>query len=149
VNKIEYKQSAKKRFLDSFFGGVDDWDKHLGDSITEDENSHAKEIETAKKILKEQEAFGNATNSDLGREMWYSNDFFINSLILNFITDANDDLVNELKKVYVGMLGNSGVNAEAINMDEEFDGYLIKVHFDMDFQLTLFSDFVSYHIYGR
>ena len=31
---------------------------------------------------------GNAINSGLGREMWYSNDFFINSLILDFITDA-------------------------------------------------------------
>ncbi|ART78502.1 hypothetical protein B4U37_01925 [Sutcliffiella horikoshii] len=102
----------------------------------------------AQKILKEQEDFGNVTNSYLGREMWYSNDFFINSLILNFITDAEDDLVNELKKIYVGVLGNPGLDAEAINMDDEFEGYLIKTHFDIDIQLDLFSHFVSYHLYG-
>lgn len=145
---MEYKKSSKKRFLDSFIGAVEDWDKNLGESITNDENSHPNEIERAKKILKEQEDFGNAINLGLGREMWYSNDFFINSLILNFITDAEDDLVNELKKVYVGMLGISGVNAVAINMDEEFEGYLINMHFYMDIQLTLFSDLVSYFIYG-
>jgi hypothetical protein len=146
VNKVKYKKSAKERFLDSFIGGTEDWDKHLAESIAKDENSPHFEI--AKKILKEQEDFGNVINADLGREMWYSNDFFINSLILDFITASEDDLVNELKQVFVGMLGNPGIDAEAINMDEEFEGYLIKMHFEMDIQLDLFSHFVAYHLYG-
>ncbi|WP_240948548.1 hypothetical protein [Bacillus sp. RO1] len=141
-----YKKSAKERFLDRFLGGVVDWDKHLAESTTEDETAHL--FETSKKILKIQEDFGNRTNSELGREMWYSNDFFINSLILNFITDAEDDLVNELKQIFVGILGIPGVDAEALDMDEEFDGYLIKMHFEVDLQMTFISDLVSYHIYG-
>ncbi|MEY8735586.1 hypothetical protein AB9M92_25950 [Peribacillus frigoritolerans] len=143
---MEYKKSAKERFLDRFLGGVEDWDKHLSEQITKEEN--AQHFEIGKKILEEQEKFGNKTNSDLGREMWYSNDFFINSLILNFITDAEDDLVIELKRIFVGMLGSPGVDAEAMDMDEEFDGYLIKMHFDMDLQLQIISDLIAYHIYG-
>lgn len=143
---MEDKKSAKERFLDRFFGGVEDWDKHLTESITKGENSHHHEI--GREILEEQEDFGNVTNSDLAREMWYSNDFFINSLILNFITDAEDELVNELKQIFVGMLGSPGVDAEAMDTDEEFDGYLIKIHFEMEIQLDLISHLVAYHIYG-
>lgn len=135
------KKTAKERFLDRFFGGVEDWDEHL-----------AKQIEDGSEILQIQEEFGNATNSDLGREMWYSNDFFINSLILNFIsdaiTDAEDDLVDELKQIYVGMLGTPGVDVEALDMDEEFDGYLIKMHFEIDLQFGHMVHLASYFIYG-
>lgn len=140
-----YKKSAKERFLDRYLNGVDDWDKYLTESISEDDTDH---YEIGMKILDEQETFGNITNSDLGREMWYSNDFFINSRILSFITDAEDDLVEELKKVYIGMLGIPGFNAEAIDIDEEFEGYLIIINFDIDLQLTLISDLFSYYIYG-
>ncbi|WP_407728524.1 hypothetical protein ACJMCD_28170 (plasmid) [Priestia megaterium] len=145
---MEYKKSAKERFLDEYFGGVEDWDKHMAGLITADENAHF--LETREKIMKEQEEFGNITNFELGREMWYSNYFFINSLILNFITDAegDPDLINELKKIYVGVLGNFGPDVVALNMDEEYDGYLIKMNADVDYQLTFISDLVSYHMYG-
>ncbi|WP_137791936.1 hypothetical protein [Bacillus sp. E(2018)] len=143
---MENKKSAKERFLDRFFEGVEDWDKHLTESLVKEENSRHYEI--GKKILEEQEDFGNVTNSELGREIWYSNDFFINSLILNFITDSDDELVDELKRVYVGILGSSGFDAEAMDMDEEYDGYLIKMNFDIEIDLILISQLFSYHIYG-
>ncbi|MCE4052105.1 hypothetical protein [Bacillus sp. Au-Bac7] len=138
---MESKKSAKERFLDRNFGVLEDWDKHM-----------AKQIPNGKEMLKLQEEFGNRTNYELGREMWYSNDFFINSLVLNFITDAEEsgenELVNELKNIYVGMLNKPGINAEALNMDEEFDGYLINIYFDMEIQLTLISRLVSCYLYG-
>ncbi|MFS0883173.1 hypothetical protein CHH83_26270 [Bacillus sp. 7586-K] len=139
------KKTAKERFLDRFFGVVEDWDKYLTDSMKK--NSYL--YEAGKMILNEQEDFGNAINNGFGREMWYSNDFFINSLILNnFIANAEGELFNELKQIYVGVLDSPGVNAEALNKDEDFDGYLIKFNFEMELNLTLFCDFVSYHIYG-
>ncbi|MGE7762264.1 hypothetical protein [Peribacillus sp. NPDC097895] len=142
---MEDKKSAKERFLDGFLGGVEDWDKHLAEAIN-NENPYLKN--KMLKILEEQEDFGNAINSGLGREMWYSNDFFINSLILDFITDAEDDLVNGLKQIWVGMLGKPGVDAEAINMVAESEGYLIKMHFEMELNIHLISDLVAYHVYG-
>ncbi|MFL0364629.1 ImmA/IrrE family metallo-endopeptidase [Pseudobacillus sp. 179-B 2D1 NHS] len=140
------KKSAKERFLDEFIGGVEDFDKHLAEEIYKDENPYLKN--NMIKILEEQEDFGNVINLGLGREMWYSNDFFINCLILDFITEAEDDLVDELKQIWVGMLGKPGVNAEAINMDEESEGYLIKMHFEMDLNIQLISELVAYHVYG-
>ncbi|MFD1735411.1 hypothetical protein ACFSCX_02435 [Bacillus salitolerans] len=143
---MEDKKFAKERFIDGFLGGVEDWDNHLAEAINKDENPYLKD--KLLKILKEQEDFGNAINSGLGREMWYSNDFFINSLILDFITGAEDDLVNELKQIWVGMLGKPGVNVEAINMNDEFEGYLIKMHFEMELNIHLISDLVAYYVYG-
>lgn len=145
---MEDKESAKERFLGRFLGGVEDWDKHLTEAIDNDKNPNPYLKKIMQKILEEQEDFGNATNSDLGREIWYSNDFFINCLILDFITDAKDDLVNEIKQIWVGLLGKPGVDAEAINMVEDSEGYLIKIHFDMVITITLISDLVSYHVYG-
>jgi len=142
---MEYKKSAKERFLDEY-GGVEDWSKYLADSVTEEVNPH--HLETSMRILKEEEEFGNRTNSGLGREIWYSNNFFINSLILDFITNAEGDLMDELKKVFVGILSGPGPDAEALNIDEEYDGYLIKMNSDIDNQLTYISDLVSYHVYG-
>lgn len=141
------KKTARERFLDAFLDGVEDWDKHLTDAVTEEED--AQHFEISMKIIEEQEEFGNRTNWGLGREMWYSNDFFINSLILDFITDDPDDeLNNELKKVYVGMLPTPGFNAEALNRDEECEGYLITIRFEVDLQLTFMSTLVSCLIYG-
>lgn len=135
---MEMKKSAKAIFLDRYFGGVEDWDENICNRIP---NS-----DIGKKILAEQEEYGNATNSGLGRELWYSNDFFINSLVLNFITDKEDDLVDELKKIYIGVLGNPGVAAEAKNMDEESDEYLIILHFDMVIKLDIVCRLVANHI---
>lgn len=152
-NKMEDKKSAQERFLDGFLGGVGDWDNHLAEAIDEDEDPYLKN--QMLKILKEQEEFGDAINLGLGRETWYSNDFFINSLILDFITaaendtDAEDDLVNELKLIWVGVLGKLGVDAEAINMDKDFEGYLITMHFGMDLGVQFISKLVAYHVYGR
>ncbi|MFF2856553.1 hypothetical protein [Peribacillus sp. NPDC058002] len=143
---MENKKSARERFLDRFFGGVEDWDKYLTDSISQEENAY--DYEYGLKILEVQEQFGNRTNSELGREMWYSNDFFINSLILNFITDAEDDLVTELKQIYVGLLGIREFNAEAMEMIEESEEYLITMNFEIDQQLTYISTLFSYYIYG-
>ena len=50
-----YKKSAKERFLDRYLNGVDDWDKYLTESISEDDTHH---YEIGMKILDEQESFG-------------------------------------------------------------------------------------------
>lgn len=145
---MENKESAKERFLGIFLGAVNDWDKHLGESIDSDANPNLEN--NWKKMLGEQEYHGNAINFGLGRETWYSNDYFINCLILDFISDAkgDQDLVDELKLIYVGKLGSPGVDAEAINNDMESEGYLIKILHEMDLNILLFSNFVSYHVYG-
>ncbi|PHA57892.1 hypothetical protein COF07_11810 [Bacillus wiedmannii] len=106
---------------------------------------------SAEKMLKLQEEFGDATNSGLGRETWYSNEFFINSLVLNFLDNAegkDEKLFEELKKVYIGYMGKPGMTAEAMNMDEESDGYLITMNFDIDLQLQLMCKFTSSYLYS-
>ncbi|MFF2154445.1 hypothetical protein ACFVVQ_03950 [Paenibacillus chitinolyticus] len=145
---MDNKESAKERFLDTFLGAVKDWDKHLAESINSDDDANHIIKENLQKMIEEQENHGNAIG--LGREVWYSNDYFIHCLILDFISDVkgDQDLVDELKLIYVGKLGNPGLDAEAINMDMESEGYLIKISFEMDLNILLFSNFVSYHLYG-
>lgn len=76
---MEIKKSARDRFIDSYLGVKEDWDEYIAEQ-TEDEE-----------MLVLQEKFGNKTNFDLGREMWYSNDFFINSRVLDFITSNEEN----------------------------------------------------------
>ncbi|WP_141528643.1 hypothetical protein [Bacillus thuringiensis] len=78
---MEKKISAKDRFLDRNLGVKEDWDEYVA------EQNPSPSVD---KILKLQEDFGNSTNYGLGREKWYSNDFFINSLVLKFLNDAED-----------------------------------------------------------
>ncbi|KAA0794984.1 hypothetical protein [Bacillus sp. BPN334] len=94
---MEKKISAKDRFLDRNIGVKEDWDGYVAEK---------KPSPSAVKMLKLQEDFGDATNSGLGRETWYSNEFFINSLVLNFLDNAegkDEKLFEELKKVYIGV----------------------------------------------
>lgn len=100
---MKIKKTARDRFIDSYLGVKEDWDKYIAEQ-TEDEE-----------MLALQEKFGNKTNSDFGREMWYSNDFFINSRVLDFITsnEENTELNKKLKDIYVGKLGVPGFIAEA------------------------------------
>lgn len=122
---MEKKISAEDRFLDRNFGVKKDWDEYMA----EQNPSPSTDI-----LLKLQEDYGDATNHGLGREKWYSNEFFNHSLVLNFINDALDKedgkLVAELQKVYIGYMGTPGMTAEAMNMDEESYGYLITMNFD-------------------
>ncbi|PEC68249.1 hypothetical protein CON62_07165 [Bacillus toyonensis] len=106
---------------------------------------------SVEKMLKLQEDFGNRTNYGLGREKWYSNDFFINSLVLKFLSNAedkDDKLFEELKKVYIGYMGTPGMTVEAMNMDEESDGYLITMNFDIDLQTELMCKLTSSYLYS-
>ncbi|WP_255299589.1 hypothetical protein [Bacillus wiedmannii] len=139
---MEKKISAKDRFLDRNIGVKEDWDEYVAEKNPSP---------SAEKMLKLQEEFGDATNSGLGRETWYSNEFFINSLVLNFLDNAegkDEKLFEELKKVYIGYMGKPGMTAEAMNMDEESDGYLITMNFDIDLQLQLMCKFTSSYLYS-
>ncbi len=134
---MEMKKTARERFLDSYLDVKEDWDKYVAEKTGDEE------------MLAIQERFGNKTNYDLGREMWYSNDFFINSRILDFITsnEENDELTNELKNVYVGIRNIPGFIAEAKNTIEEFDGYLIVMNEMVDLQVTLMSYLAGSYLY--
>ncbi|GKS12938.1 hypothetical protein YDYSY3_39380 [Paenibacillus chitinolyticus] len=145
---MENKESAKERFLGTFLGAVKDWDMHLAESVNSNVNANPIIKEAMQKMIEEQENHGNAIG--LGREVWYSNDYFIHCQILDFISyvKGDQDLGDELKLIYVGKLGNPGLDAEAINMDMESEGYLIKISFEMELNLVLFSNFVSYHLFG-
>lgn len=139
---MEKKISAKDRFIDRNFDVKEDWDGFVAEQNPSP---------SAEKILKLQEDYGNATNSGLGRETWYSNEFFINSLVLKFLSDAEDkdnELFEELKKVYIGYMGKPGMTAEAMNMDESSDGYLITMNFDIDLQLQLMCKLTSSYLYS-
>ncbi|WP_255294727.1 hypothetical protein [Bacillus thuringiensis] len=139
---MEKKQSAKDRFLDRNLGVKEDWDEYVA------EQNPSPSVE---KMLKLQEDFGNRTNYGLGREKWYSNDFFINSLVLKFLSnteDKDDKLFEELKKVYIGYMGTPGMTVEAMNMDEESDGYLITMNFDIDLQTELMCKLTSSYLYS-
>lgn len=140
---MEKKISAKYRFLDSYLGVKADWDEHMA----EQNPGPSADI-----LLKLQEDYGDATNHGLGREKWYSNEFFNHSLVLNFINDALDKedrkLVAELQKVYIGYMGKPGMTVEAMNMIEESDDYLITMNFDIDLQMQLMCKLTSSYLYS-
>ncbi|WP_342047677.1 hypothetical protein [Bacillus sp. OTU530] len=139
---IVKKKSAKYRFLDRNLGAKEDWDEYMAE--------HTPSPSTDR-MLKLQEEYGDATNYGLGREKWFSNDFFINSLVLNFLRDAegkDEELFEELKKVYIGYMGTPGMTVEAMNMDEESEGYLIIMNFDIDLQMKLMCDLTSSYLYS-
>ncbi|NMO96311.1 M48 family metalloprotease [Paenibacillus lemnae] len=139
------KDSVKKRFLSEFSGAVEDWDIHLLEAGDDDEKKRYQ------KILEEQEEYGNIRNYGLGRDLWYSNDHYINFQIQDLIENAQDDTVlyEELRKVWVGKVNKRKPNAMAINMDEEFDGYLITIHFEMDLDLEFLSLVVANYLCAR
>ncbi|MCU5256281.1 hypothetical protein OCD90_10915 [Bacillus pacificus] len=139
---MEKKISAKYRFLDGNLGVKEDWDGYVADQNPSP---------SAEKMLKLQEEFGDVTNSGLGRELWYSNEFFINSLVLKFLDNAegkDEKLFEELKKVYIGYMGKPGMTAEAMKMVEESDDYLITMNFDIDLQMQLMCKFTSSYLYS-
>ncbi|WP_231692002.1 phage exclusion protein Lit family protein [Bacillus cereus] len=139
---MEKKISAKVRFLDRNMGVEEDWDEHMA------EQNPGPSVDT---MFKLQEDYGNATNYGLGREKWYSNDFFINSLVLKLLNDAegkDKKLFEELKKVYIGYMGKPGMTVEAMNMVEESDDYLITMNFDIDLQMQLMCELTSSYLYS-
>lgn len=139
------KDSVKKRFLSEFSGAVEDWDRHLLEAGDDDEKKRYQ------KILEEQEEHGNVRNYGLGRDLWYSNDYFINCQIQDLINNVQDNSVlsEELKKVWVGKVNKRKPNAMAINMDEKFDGYLITINFEMDLDLEFLSLVVANYLCAR
>ncbi|MGV2967154.1 hypothetical protein [Paenibacillus sp. AGC30] len=139
------KDSVKKRFLSEISGAVEDWNKHISEDIT-----NVKVRTRYEEILDEQEQHGNSTNYGLGRDLWYSNEYFIHCQIKDLISYAEDDdvLYEELRKVWVGVTDKRNPNAMAMNVDGEFEGYLITMNIGMDIDLHLVSLIVSQYLWS-
>jgi len=45
-------------------------------------------------------------------------------------------------------MGTPGMNVEAMNIDEESDGYLITMNFDIDLQMELMCELTSSYLYS-
>lgn len=67
---------------------------------------------------------------------WFSNDLFIHHIMYNLINNANQDIKEELEKVWIGKL-NDNMEATAIahTVDHDFEGYLITLNFEMEYLL--------------
>jgi len=137
------KDSVKKRYLSEIPGAVEDWNKHILEHANENEKLEHQ------KIIDEQEEHGNVTNFNLGREMWYSNEYYIECQIKDLIEYVKDDdvLYEELRNIYVGLTTKRDPNAMAMNDDEEFEGHLITINIGMEMGLLFISDFISQYLY--
>lgn len=136
------KESVKKRFLSEYSGAVEDWDKHLLEFAKEEQKNGFREH------LDQQEEHGNRTNYGLGRDLWYSNEYYIHCQIKDLVNYAEDDniLYEELRKVWVGLTDERNPNAMAMNVDEEFEGYLITINIGLDLDLSLISIIVAHYL---
>lgn len=136
------KKHASDRFKDENLNAVEDWDKYMLDSIG---SKNSPLYQTLQKVLSEQEDFGNSLieGYELGRTLWYSNDFFINALIMKFVEITEEETSKEIEQVFVGVRDHLDPNAAAYEIREDFDGYLITINFQMIHMITMLSELTS------
>ncbi|WP_154990929.1 M48 family metalloprotease [Priestia megaterium] len=66
---------------------------------------------------------------------WFSNDLFTHNILANIIEGADEEIKEELEKVWIGKLNDNKVNATAHTINPDFEGYLISLDSELDFLL--------------
>ncbi|MEW4242340.1 hypothetical protein Q0N51_25435 [Priestia megaterium] len=66
---------------------------------------------------------------------WFSNDLFTHHILANIIEEADEEIKEELEKVWIGKINKDEVNAAAHSIDPDFEGYLITLNSELDYLL--------------
>jgi len=146
------KKSSEFRFFNENLNAPKNWDEYMANQALIYEKLLASDeqkpfFNNASKYLKIIDRINNEIENENGfsEDLWYSNDFLINRIMLFFIDNVDEITREELRKVYIGKLDKEELNAIAFNISEEFEGYLITINFSLDIKLSIIAEvFTTY-----
>ena len=149
------KKYPKDQFFDENLNAQRNWDEYILKTAKEeaqkDPHPHLPidqfiEDNTIPSFSTEEEE-----EEDFTTELWYSNDSFLNTIMLHFIDNVDEKTSHELRKFFIGKLGpQKSPNAEARNRKPEIDeGYLITYNFTLDFGISRLTEVYASYIHYK